>query len=130
MKRNKKIVLLVTVLVVLSILIFWLYIRIPNKIEPERLTSIPKSAVWNGGVDGGFWFDFVSEQIDSNKVRLRIYNDYNGTLILDADFTSENCKVPKGKTVLDSINYFEFKKVILLNGCELTAVNPTYAGSF
>ncbi|RZJ75467.1 MAG: hypothetical protein EOO45_05510 [Flavobacterium sp.] len=58
---------------------------------PERVKNIPKDAVWKGGVDGGFWFQAVSRDSLKAGYRFRIYSDYNGELIIDADFVA-NCR--------------------------------------
>ena len=56
---------------------------------PEKPNVVPKSAAWVGGCDGGNWIELVS--IEQEKVRFRIYRDWNGDLILDADFEYIDC---------------------------------------
>jgi hypothetical protein len=56
---------------------------------PQKPNNVPISAVWKGGCDGGSWIEFVS--IKENIVRFRIYRDWNGDLLLDADFEYKNC---------------------------------------
>lgn len=69
------------------VLILWLF---KNSCEPwERPKQVPLSAIWKGGCDGGNWIELVDIRTDT--IRLRIYRDWNGELILDADFVSENC---------------------------------------
>ncbi len=129
MKRNKM-TLLVTVFFV-AIIVFWAMVRVPNKDSPKKLSSIPDSAVWRGGVDEGFWFELVEVYSSSNdKVRVRIYNDYNGGMVLDADFIGiSDCNI-KEEEFIEKINYFEFKKIVLLDGCEFNAIYPAYGGCF
>ncbi|MCK6612178.1 MAG: hypothetical protein L6Q78_14200 [Bacteroidia bacterium] len=130
MKRGVKIGLLILGLVMFGIVLTWFIIRVPNTSEPSRHRSVPKYAVWSGGVDGGFWFDYI-ESKTQNKVHLKIFNDYSGELVLDADFLgTDTCLIPQGRKVLDSINYFEFDKIVLLNGCELKVVYPAYGGTY
>jgi hypothetical protein len=50
---------------------------------------VPVLAVWKGGCDGGNWVELVD--IKADTIRFRIYRDWNGDLILDADFVSKNC---------------------------------------
>jgi len=56
---------------------------------PEKPNGVPQSAAWVGGCDGGNWIELVS--IEKEKVRFRIYRDWNGDLILDADFEYQGC---------------------------------------
>jgi len=51
---------------------------------PQKPNKVPNSAVWKGGCDGGNWIELVS--VEKEKIRFRIYRDWNGKLILDADF--------------------------------------------
>ena len=56
---------------------------------PNKPSKVPESAVWKGGCDGGSWIELVS--IAKEKVRFRIYQDWNGDLILDAVFEYKDC---------------------------------------
>ena len=131
MKRNK-LVLLIIGFISIVIIITWILIRVLNQDTPNKLANITKAAIWRGGVDEGFWFDLVEFYPNQkNKVRLRIYNDYNGSLVLDADFTANSdCKIKNGKDLLEKIIYFEFDKLVLSNGCVFEVVYPAYGGSF
>ena len=75
--------------IIIGIILFitWLF-KQPYK-NWERPVNVPVSAVWQGGCDGGNWMELVD--IKDDTIRLRIYRDWNGELILDADFVSENC---------------------------------------
>src|SRR6218665_245133 len=124
MKRGIKIGLLASSLVlVMGILVFWYSVRVPNKNEADRLSNIPKTAVWKGGIDEGFWLDVIGVNAKKKTYRIRIYNDYKGELVMDADF-------PLTKTVLEFVSYFEFDKIVLANGCNLRMIKPAYGGSF
>jgi hypothetical protein len=59
-------------------------------LPPERPEPVPKTAIWSGGCDGGIWIELV--EIKENKYRFRIYLDWNGELLMDADFKLKNCK--------------------------------------
>lgn len=56
---------------------------------PEKPKNVPESAAWAGGCDGGNWIELVS--IEEKELRFRIYRDWNGDLILDADFEYKDC---------------------------------------
>lgn len=104
-----------------------------NNTNPTRFNNIPESSVWIGGADGGFWFSVVD--IDSIKMiyRFRIYNDYNGELVMDADFVKDsicNNKFPLNKSILKEIRFFDFDKIEMSNNCKLNMIKPAYGGSF
>ncbi len=110
----------------------WIIIGRSNP-NPTRFNNIPESSVWIGGTDGGYWFNIID--IDSiNKIyRFRIYNDYNGELVLDANFVKDsvcNNKLPLNKSVLKEIKFFDFDKIVLLNNCMLIMIKPAYGGVF
>ncbi|MBR5397705.1 MAG: hypothetical protein IK145_07635 [Bacteroidales bacterium] len=50
----------------------------------KRPESVPSSAVWKGGRDGGLWYELVS--IKGDTVRFRFYEDYGGLLVDDKAF--------------------------------------------
>lgn len=53
-------------------------------VPPDKPSTVPASAIWSGGCDGGEWIDLVS--VTDKKYRFRIYRDWNGDLMMDADF--------------------------------------------
>ena len=88
---KKKVLIVLGVLSVLFIVLFLFgkslfYRPCPT---PEKPKNVPKEAVWKGDCDGGSWVELVS--INENKVRFKIYRDWNGELVLDADFESKDC---------------------------------------
>lgn len=56
---------------------------------PDKPSQVPAEAVWLGGCDGGSWMELVS--IEKDQARFRVYRDWNGDLILDADFEYKDC---------------------------------------
>lgn len=133
MKRSLKIVLWIIALVLVSVVIFWFSVRVPNKDEPDRLSTIPKTAVWKGGVDEGFWFDVVNVDTVKKAYRIKVYNDYKGELVMDADFVKQdscNAEYPLNKSVLEYVSYFEFDKIVMTKDCNLKMIKPAYGGSF
>ena len=97
------------IIVGMVLFITWLFNR-PCK-QWEKPANVPVSAVWKGGCDGGNWVELVD--IKADTIRLRIYRDWNGDLILDADFVSENCnnlQLTK-ENWNEFISYFDGKKI-------------------
>jgi len=88
---KKPIYILLAVAVISVIIYFSVSVKIGGGCPPpEKPSVVPKSAAWVGGCDGGNWIELVS--IEQDKVRFRIYRDWNGDLVLDADFEYQDCK--------------------------------------
>jgi len=81
--------LIAIILVLVSGVVFWMWFFNQPCLPPEKPDSVPKEAIWKGGCDGGNWIELVT--IDEDNVRFRIYRDWNGDLILDADFNYVDC---------------------------------------
>lgn len=127
--RTKLLYLLVGLIVFIVLFIIWLFKR-PCK-KWERPVNVPISAVWQCGCDGGNWMKLVD--IRDDTIRLRIYRDWNGKLILDADFVSENCNdLPLTKTNWSEyVDYFDGTKIytkIQVGSCycRLIPIFPAY----
>ena len=125
--RTKLLYLLVGIIIFLFVI--WLFKR-PCK-KWERPVNVPVSAVWQGGCDGGNWMELVD--IKDDTIRLRIYRDWNGKLILDADFVSENSNgLPLTKTNWSEyIDYFDGTKIyskiqVGSSYCRLIPIFPAY----
>ena len=117
--------------IIIGIILFitWLFKR-PCK-NWERPVNVPVSAVWQGGCDGGNWMELVD--IKDDTIRLRIYRDWNGELILDADFVSENCNdlLLTKTNWSEYIDYFDGTKIyskiqVGSRYCRLIPVFPAY----
>jgi len=128
MKRKYIVILLVFLAIVIIIL---KYRQNQNNNTHERPSRVPITAIWKGDIDEGFWIEFVSANIDSSYIRLRVYNDYNGDMMYDANFsTQSDCCTYEGKSVFNNICYFEFDKIVLNNGCVLKIKQPVYGGEW
>lgn len=128
-----KIGLLIVSLALTGIILFWFSVRVPNKDELERLSNIPEAAVWKGGIDEGFWFDVVDVNAEKKTYHIKIYNDYKGELVMDADFAKQdscNTEYPLNKSILEYVSYFEFDKIVMVKDCNLKIIKPAYGGSF
>jgi hypothetical protein len=77
------------ILLTIGNILFYKYFFNQPCIEWEKPDNVPLSSVWIGGCDGGHWIELVSMQNDT--CRFRIYRDWNGDLILDANFIYNDC---------------------------------------
>lgn len=117
------------IIVGMVLFITWLFNR-PCE-QWEKPANVPVSTVWKGGCDGGNWVELVDVKADT--IRLRIYRDWNGDLILDADFVSENCnnlQLTK-ENWNEFISYFDGKKIYSKiqsdsSYCQFVPVFPAY----
>jgi len=117
------------IIVGMVLFITWLFNR-PCE-QWEKPSNVPVSAVWKGGCDGGNWVELVDVKADT--IRLRIYRDWNGDLILDADFVSENCNNLQltEENWNEFISYFDGKKIYSKiqsdsSYCRFVPVFPAY----
>ena len=130
--KNKKNGLILTIIIFLLVIGAFIFV---NKINDTHIRSknIPKTAIWKGGKDDGFWFDIV--QIDRAKktYRFKIYNEYDGDLVLDANFIKDtNCVInyPLNEQIIDKINYFNFDNIVMIDDCKLLMIKPAFGGTF
>jgi len=132
-KKNKLIFFTIAIISIIAIGFYFWLMTSNNPKTPERLESIPKSAVWIGGVDEGFWYDIVDVNSIKKTYRFRIYDDYEGDLVIDADFKKDNScdnEYPLDKSILQKINFFSFDKIGMFDNCELVMIEPAYGGKF
>lgn len=121
--------ILMLILLAICGIIFWKWFSNQPCLPPDRPT-LPKEAVWKGGCDGGNWIELVL--IEKEKVRFRIYRDWNGELILDADFKYKDCGIFKLTNInwTEHIAYFDETLVIYessdLGKCHLEPIYPAY----
>ncbi|MES2388614.1 MAG: hypothetical protein V4543_11490 [Bacteroidota bacterium] len=120
------VLIVVSALLVAAFLVF----RTESAYVPERIAGVPKSAVWRGTGYEGFWIDYVSTR--NRTIRLRIYNDYDGRLALDADFRFPAKYAGAGRrVVLKSIFCFMPDRLELKNSkTPLVPLKPYYGGYF
>lgn len=118
-------------LIVMGILFYKWFFNQPCT-EPEKPNNVPHSAVWKGDCDGGNWIELVS--IEKEKIRFRVYRDWNGDLILDADFKYQSCDDFRlDKSNWDKhIAYFENYNFTLYENdkpkeCRLEVIYPVYS---
>ena len=140
MKNKVFISSVMLVIILASIVTFFVRSFNNNNYEPNRLPNIPKEAIWKGAADEGFWIDVIDVDPIKRTVRLRVYNDYNGELALDADFLEKsNCIITPFTKDYIRKNIFAFASVsgvenrdeiAMKNSCSLKLIKPAYGGSF
>ncbi len=138
MKNKMKLIVVVIIIALASIIAFVVYSFNNNCYEPIRPSSVPKEAFWRGAPDEGFWFEIINVDSISKTVRFKIYSDYNGDVVLDADFREKcNCKtIPFSKeniiSNLMALDYRDGKygEIWMANRCDLEMIKPAYGGRF
>jgi hypothetical protein len=122
----------VIILLIIGILFYKWFVNQPCA-EWEKPNNVPLSAVWIGGCDGGNGIELVSMKNDT--CRFRIYRDWSGDLILDADFVYENCNnsQPTKTNWREYIAYFDGDALGIHSKfqsdssyCQLVPVFPAY----
>jgi hypothetical protein len=90
MKAMKKVLIIIAIVIAVLVGLFVKFVSFNAPCPPpEKTKDVPAEAVWKGGCDGGNWVELVALKEDT--VRFRIYRDWNGELILDADFKYQEC---------------------------------------
>ncbi len=82
---------------------------------PKKMANIPAGAFWIGGVDGGNWCLINNINTKAKTVNLRIYNDFNGKLLMNKNFKL-NCNPDVGinwNNLKEQIDYFDGQLVYL-----------------
>lgn len=132
MKKKLLIVGIGVVSIVVFVLLKYIFSNQPC-LPPEKPSSVPNAAVWKGGCDGGNWIELVS--INRDRVRFKIYRDWNGDLILDADFEYKGCDsfILTESNWVTHIAYFGNALEIYEtshpgNRCRLVPIHPAYGG--
>lgn len=79
---------------------------------PDRLSKIPQDAFWVGGIDGGQWYLVNSIDKTDKIIHFKIYNDYNGDLLVDKKFklNCDNNTEIKWDNIKEQINAFDGQK--------------------
>ncbi len=120
------------VMVLLCIFIVWRFNR-PCE-EWERPSNVPVEAAWIGGCDGGIWLEFVDIQTP-DTIRFKIYRDWNGDLILDANFVCDSCPDMQitENNWRESFSHFDGETLCVLNQyqpngqyCKFVPARPFY----
>ncbi|MCD8042187.1 MAG: hypothetical protein LUH10_03910 [Tannerellaceae bacterium] len=126
----------IALLLIVTFLAIWVIYHINTPCPPpKRPATVPVEAMWNGGCDGGFWLEFVSDSC--NHFRFRIYHDWDGELELDALFAPTTNDVIE----MDKNNWKEFNPFYRLfdpesyiyigdssNRISLRSIYPAYGG--
>ena len=93
-RRVKRLFIFVITFILLSI-----FIIVISVIDIEEANN-PKGAIRKGDLKEYYWLKKIS--VSKNSMRIRIHNDYNRELALDADFPVENFN----DTTLNDICFF------------------------
>lgn len=55
-------------------------------LPPVRPSAVPKSAIWAGGVDGGFWLDCATIRTQTPRLACSVYYDWTGELEAQGEY--------------------------------------------
>jgi hypothetical protein len=80
---------------------------------PKKHPTIPDSAFWRGGIDGGSWFLIKNINNHRNLADISIYNDQDGSLIMSKTFMLI-CNANKMTFIEDleqQVNFFDGEKI-------------------
>ncbi len=124
-----KIIISVLVILVFSLGGFYLWVITSNNTAvPQRFDNIPKEAVWRGAADEGFWVQIINVDSIKRVIGVNIFNDYNGELFLEADFTLQsNCYISPFsiENIYANIIGIENRNTIMLkNNCNFFIDEP------
>lgn len=137
LRKNSKMLFCFFMIAVIAILVIIIVKKQKEETNLGKTSNIPANAIWKGGLDEGFWFDITEFNPKNNQYRIRIYNDYDGQLNIDANFEQREikCKFLSKDTLLSRIIYWDWysnkdnKRIIMLDGCDLY-VSCTYYDAF
>lgn len=93
----KKRLVITLILVVIGGMFFKWFFNQPSE-PPKKPSIVPEQAIWSGGCDGGEWIELI--EINKDKYRFKVYQDWSGELKIDADF-----KFKDDKTELNLMNW-------------------------
>ncbi len=122
MNSKIKYILLLLVFIIVVITVFKIEFNSFND-YPTRPDKVSKTAIWAGGTDGGYWFDFVDYDKISKEYLIVIFEENKGEVVLDGKFIQKgNCNnLPIDNKILKKINYFANNEIVLDN-CILVKV--------
>lgn len=128
----KKWIITTVVIIIFAFLFFNFFVSTDGGCDPpERPKNVPKEAIWKGGCDGGNWIQLID--IKDKVCRFRIFRDWNGNLILDADFEYKNCNgfYLTENNWTEYVAYFGnslefFNKPEINESCRMDPVYPVY----
>jgi len=97
--------------------IFWAYSSGPNSNGvASRPMSVPITAKWVGGADGGDWID--CKIVAAGRTRCAIYNDYDGSLTERATFLGGlNMNV-------EDVSFYDGQKIVTIDQKVYPKVSP------
>jgi hypothetical protein len=112
---GKRVLLFLIFFLIIVAIAYFVFFDHKKNYAPKRLSTIPKSATWFGGPDGGSWI--LLKKIMPGKVfEINIYNEDTGLQESNTDFKlSPNCNLEEldSVTILKNIEAYDGKDIIL-----------------
>lgn len=114
MKNKIKYIVFLLLFITVFVLVFKFDVNSTEK-HHKRPYNISKTAIWSGGADGGYWFDFIDYNKKTNEYSFIIYDENNGKIILNGKFIKNgNCNsLPIDIEILKKIDYFANDEIVL-----------------
>lgn len=123
--KKKTIYILFTILAIVIVYAI-LFIDFKTNVGtlPQKPDIVPDTAIWSGGLDGGYWFDFIEYNKNTKEYTFVIYEQTNGTVELNGKFVQKNncANLPIDSKILEKINFFANDKIVL-DDCTLIKVD-------
>lgn len=87
MRKNIETLILYVGITMVILFLFGQYLCERSENKMRKPDSVPASAIWAGGDDGGYWAELVETRGDT--IRIKFYQDWNGDLLFDNDYVPE-----------------------------------------
>jgi len=106
-----------------------------RKIHRYKITKpdkVPKDASWGGSFDGGYWFELLNVNKQSNlKLRIKIYTEAKGELLLDANFNSTGtCELDISKQNFSNLKKSFLMSELVIENCRFRMDYPAFGGTY
>lgn len=98
-----------------------LYITKKTMQKPEKPKTVPRTAIWDGGIDGGNWIDCKYADSLNNTFYCVVYEDYRGKILYEGIMKLEGEKVRLGE-LQKTLGIYSGDEIYLKNNKKLISV--------
>lgn len=108
--------IIITLIIVVS-LFFILTITVETNVvePPQKPKNVPETAIWSGGLDGGYWFEFNNYNRKTQEYSFTLYEETAGAIVInDKIIQKDSCIIlPVDNRILENINFFANDEIVL-----------------